>query len=143
MSLVRAVAAVVQSLNMKPRGLRATTIAMAVLNLGGFVGIQWDRRGIVTMVVAVVLLGYVVLWYYWRGRNWARILVIFTSILAIVNLLVIIFLFAADRLYSSSVLYHSVIVANATLGTFLLYWLNKKDVRTWFLKSEPSSRILL
>ncbi len=127
---------------MKPRGLGTTAATMAILNLGGFVGIQWTR-GVVAMVSLVVLLGYVVLWYYWQGQNWARILVILTSILAIVNLLVIIVLFVIGRLYSSSVLYHSVIVANAAMGAFLLYWLSKKDVRTWFLKSEPSSKVVL
>jgi hypothetical protein len=116
---------------------------MAVLNLGGFVGIPWDRRGVVAMVVTVVLVGYAVLWCYWRGRNWARILVIVTSVLAIGNLFVIIVLFAVDRLYRSSVQYRSVIVANAVLGAFLLYWLNTKDVRIWIRKSEPSPRILL
>ena len=35
---------------MKPRGLGATTVAMAVLNLGSFVGIEWTRRGVVVMV---------------------------------------------------------------------------------------------
>jgi hypothetical protein len=39
------------------------------------------------MVATVVLVGYSVVWYYWRGRNWARILVIVTSISAIGNLL--------------------------------------------------------
>ena len=126
---------------MKPRGLGATTIAMAVLNLGGFVGIPWDHRGVVAMVATVVLVGYAVLWYYWRGRNWARILVIVTSILAIGNLMVIIVLFAVDRLYSSSVLYHSVIVANAALGAFLLYWLNRKDVRVWFRTKSPDTAL--
>ena len=135
--------AVVQFLDMKPRGLGATTIAMAVLNLGGFVGIESTRRGVVAMVASVVLLGYAVLWYYWQGKNWARLLVIFTSILTIGNLLVISVLFVINRLYSSSILYHAVIVANAALGAFLLYWLNKKDVRVWFRKSEPSPRILL
>ena len=36
--------------DMKPRGLGATTVAMAVLNLGSFVGIEWTRRGVVVMV---------------------------------------------------------------------------------------------
>ena len=67
----------------------------------------------------------------------------FTSILTIFNLLMIIVLFVIGRPYSSCVLYHSVIVANAALGAFLLYWLNKKEVRAWFRKSEPSPRILL
>jgi hypothetical protein len=127
---------------MKPRGLGATTIAMAVLNLGGFVGIRWTP-GVVAMVLLVILWGYVVIWNYWRGRNWARLFVMFVSILTILNLLMIVVLFAIGRLYSSSVLYYLVIVANAALGAFLLYWLNKRDVRAWFLKPEPSTRILL
>ena len=132
---------------MKPRGLGATTVAMAVLNLGSFVGIEWTRRGVVVMVASVVLLGYVVLWYYWQGRNWARQFVMFTSILAIVSFLAMmvesVVLFVTERGYSPYVLNHAVVaVANAALGVFLLYWLNEKDVRVWFRKSEPS-RVLL
>jgi hypothetical protein len=133
----------VEFLNMKPRGLCTTTVAMAVLNLGGFVGIPWDRPGVVAMVATIVLVGYSVLWYYWRGRNWARILVIVTSSLAIGNLLVTIVLFAVDRMDRSSVLYHCVILANAALGAFLVYWLNRKDVRLWFRRSEQNLRIPL
>jgi hypothetical protein len=120
---------------------------MAVLNLGGFVGIEWTRRGVVVMVASVVLLGYVVLWYYWQGRNWARQFVMFTSILAIVSFLAMLLesvvFSATERGYSPYVLNHAAVaVANAALGVFLLYWLNKKDVRVWFRKSEPS-RVLL
>jgi hypothetical protein len=39
--------------------------------------------------------------------------------------------------YEDASLYHSVIVANAALGAFLLYWLDRKDVRVWFRRSEP------
>jgi hypothetical protein len=66
-----------------------------------------------------------------------------TSILTIGNLLVIIILFTLDRLYSSSLLRYAVIIANAALGAFLLYWLNTKDVRAWFRKSETSPRVPL
>lgn len=127
---------------MRPRGLRATAIAMAFLNLGGFVGIQ-RTPGILAMVASFVLFGYLVIWYYWQGQNWARLLVLFISGLTVVNFLGISVLFVLDRLFSSSLLYHLVIVANAALGAFLLYWLNKKDVRAWFRKSEPDTRVLL
>jgi len=61
---------------------------MVVLNLGGFVGIQWTP-GVVAMVLLVILWGYVVIWNYWQGRNWARLFVMFVSILSILNLLAI------------------------------------------------------
>jgi hypothetical protein len=132
---------------MKPRGLGATTAAMAVLNLGGFVGIDWTRRGVVVMVASVVLLGYVVLWYYWQGRNWARQFVMFTSIMTIVGflglLVVTVLLLVTEREYRLYVQDRAAVaIANAALGAFLLYWLNKKDVRNWFRKSEPSREVL-
>jgi hypothetical protein len=132
---------------MKPRGLRATTVAMAVLNLGGFVGIEWTRRGVVVMVASGILLGYTVLWYYWQGRNWARQFVMFTSICTILNflamLVISVVLFVTEREYSPYVLNHTAVaIPNAALGAFLLYWLNKKDVRIWFRKSEPRQVLL-
>lgn len=133
--------------DVKPRGLRATTAAMAVLNLGGFVGIDWSRRSVVLMVALVVLVGYAVLWYYWHGRNWARQFVMFTSILAIVSFLMMlvecVVVFVAEREYSAFVLNHAAVtVCNGALGAFLLYWLNKKPVRAWFRTSGPSRELL-
>ena len=134
-------------LDMKPRGLGATTVAMAVLNLGSFVGIEWTRRGVIVLVASGVLLGYAVIWYYWQGRNWARQFVMFTSILTIVNFLAMlaisVVLFVTEREYAPYVLNPApVAVANAALGAFLLYWLTKKDVRARFRKSEPSRELL-
>jgi hypothetical protein len=34
----------------------------------------------------MIAAGYVVLWYYWQGRNWARILVFLTCFLCFYNL---------------------------------------------------------
>src|SRR5260370_8475457 len=119
---------------MKPRGLGATTVAMAVLNLGGFVGIEWTRRGVVVMVASVVLLGYVVLWYYWQGRNWARQFVMFTSILAIVSFFAMlvesVVLFLTERGFSQYVLDHAAVpLANASLCMFLPYCRYRKHYR--------------
>jgi len=118
---------------MKPRGLWGTTFAMAVLNLEGLIGIQWNHYGVVAAVVLLMALGYVVLWYYWQGRNWARILVMLTSVVAVLDLATI------RRPYRSAVLYDSLIVAEAILGIFLLYWLNTNVVRVWFNTSPKRS----
>lgn len=101
---------------------------MAILNLSGFVGLQWSDHGEVVAALLFILCGYIVLWYYWQGKNWARILVLLTSVLAIFNVSKIL------RPYSSAVLYNSFLVVEAALGVFLLYWLNTKDVRNWFMR---------
>jgi hypothetical protein len=117
---------------MKPRGIIASTSAMAILNLSGFVRLQWSDGGEVAAALFFILGGYIVLWYYWQGKNWARIVVLLTSALAIFNVSTIM------RPYGSSVLYNSLIVAEAVLGVFLLYWLNTKAVRNWFSRGRTA-----
>ena len=118
---------------MKPRGMIATTSAMALLNLGGLVGVQWSHRGVVVAILVLILCGYIVLWYYWQGRNWARILVVLTSAVSVFDVSTI------RRPYGSAVLYNSLIVVEAALGIFLLYWLNTKDVRNWFMRRRTDA----
>jgi hypothetical protein len=120
-------------LSMRPRGIIASTLAMVILNLSGIVGLQWSDRGEVVAALFFILCGYIVLWYYWRGKNWARILVLITSALAIFNVSKIL------RPYGSAVLYNSFIVVEAALGVFLLYWLNTKDVRHWFMRRRTDA----
>lgn len=71
----------------------------------------------------VMLLSYIVIGYYWKGSNWARVLVMVTSIVALLNL------FAFE---GASMLAQCVIVAEAALGLFLLVWLNTRRVRDFF-----------
>lgn len=120
---------------MKPRGIIASTSAMAILNLSGFVGVQRSDRGELVAALFFILCGYIVLWYYWQGKNWARIFVLLTSTLAILNVSRIL------RPYGSAVLYNSFIVVEATLGVFLLYWLNTKDVRNWFMRRRTDAKL--
>lgn len=102
-------------------------MAMGVLNLAGFVGLKWTRHGVVAATIALIVAGYFVLWYYWLGRNWARILVIVTSVLAVLDLAFI------RHPYPS--LNNSLLAVEALVGLFLLYWLNSKGVRVWFKRS--------
>jgi hypothetical protein len=121
---------------MRPKGLSATVAAMIILSLTGFVNVDWTRRSLV--VTCVSLVSYVVLWFYWKGRNWARRLVLFVSIVALFDL---VFLFRPPVHSAEKVLrYDCVVVANAILGVFLLYWLKRADVREWFTRRKAGSQ---
>jgi hypothetical protein len=75
---------------MKPKGLAETTIAMCIMNIAGFIFVdpQGGPLEIQYAVFSVIMaITYLVLWFYWNGKNWARILVLFTGIVAILNLL--------------------------------------------------------
>jgi hypothetical protein len=61
---------------------------MSITNAMGWAIIDWSKQnaGITFMVFTILIfVGYVVFWSDWRGRNWARILVLLTSILSLYN----------------------------------------------------------
>lgn len=110
----------------RPVGLRWATLMMCLLNLAAFLYPRPARIGaglFLAIVGVCASISFVVLWYFWRGRNWARWLVLATSVLAIVNL----------RLLESFGPFERIlIVVNAALGAWLLYWLNTREVRAYF-----------
>ena len=109
----------------------ATTVAMGILNLTAFVNLNWAHGSVVVAIFLVVIASYIVLWFFWKGRNWARLLVLFISVVAVIDL------FALIRPPGNVVLYDAGVIAWALLGLFLLYWLNRADVRGWF--TNPKS----
>jgi hypothetical protein len=68
----------------RPRGLTETSVIMANTNAMGWGIIDWSRadaRLTFRIFTSFILVGYVVLWFFGDGQNWARILVLLTSIL--------------------------------------------------------------
>lgn len=105
---------------------------MAVLNLTGYSVVEWDAdRTVVVVAVAgisfIIFIGYVVLWFYWKGNNWARWLVLLTSALAVINL---------SEWTRSGTMVQIMIALEAPLGIFLLYWLNTTTAREFFDKNN-------
>ena len=111
---------------MRPRGMLASTVAIGVLNLTAFVNLNWAHRSVVVATLLIVLVSYVLLWFFWEGRNWARLLFLFLSVVALLDLLTLV------RPPGNVVLYDAGVIAWALLGLFFLYWLNREDVREWF-----------
>jgi len=121
---------------MRPRFMLATTVAMGILNLTAFASLKWIHRFFVATLVAdifIVVVSYLVLWFFWKGRNWARICVLVVSVLSVINLLALI------RPHGIVIVYDSIVIAWAIVGLFLLYWLNLPDVREWFKSKKKST----
>jgi hypothetical protein len=114
--------------NMRPRYLLAVTIAMGILNLTAFNNPKRDRLFVTVLwtEILIVLAGYLVLWFFWKGKNWARNSVLAVSVLSILNLVSLL------RPHGNVIVFDSIVSAWAIVGVFLLYWLNLPDVRDWF-----------
>ncbi len=110
----------------RPEGLSVTAVLMCVCNAMGWFTIEWDKPRAGTKFVlftTFILAGYVFVWFYWNGQNWARIAVLLTSLLTILNLRFVNRGNAVNRV---------MILSEAILGIFLLYWLNTAHVREFF-----------
>ena len=104
---------------------------MVICNAMGWIIIDYSKphaRFTFVIFTALIAIGYVVLWFYWNGRNWARVLVLLNSVVTIFNL----------RYWNSppagllTTPNRFMIAVEAALGCFLLFWLNTRDVRKFF-----------
>ena len=110
----------------RPKGLTATAIFMSITNAMGWAIIDWSKPGARSVFVTftvLIAIGYVFIWFYWQGKNWARILVLLTSLLCVYNLRQWNHVGIVERLMIGS---------EAVLAIFLLYWLNTPEVRAYF-----------
>ena len=71
-------------------------------------------------------LAITVLVFYWKGRNWARILVLLQSFSCLYSLLKLRLYWQVSHFGSAEV------VLNALLAIFLLWYLFQPEVRAWF-----------
>ena len=113
---------------MKPLGLKATTILMCIFNLCGYLIIDKSIGYVgyqILFSTIIIILSFVVIWYYWKGKNWARILVLIVSVLAILNLFSTAYFNLIQKI---------VVICEAIFACFLLYWLNTKQVKIYFSK---------
>lgn len=118
----------------QPKGLTETAVLMSLTNALGWFIVDWSKPHaaiIFSVFTILILVGYFVIWFYWRGRNWARILVLLTSLLCFYNL---------RHFFRGGIVERVMIGSEAVLAVFLLFWLNSPNVKAFFraLKKYPN-----
>jgi hypothetical protein len=115
----------------RPRGITLTALLMALCNAMPWVTIDYGRPHVLQRFViftAVICTGYFVIWFYWKGRNWARIGVLLFSFGAIINLFV--WNKLGPLLLPTPT--HILLAARAILGVALVCYLNTRPVLEFF-----------
>src|SRR5687768_9100693 len=110
----------------RPALLTHTALALCVGNLLGFLLYDPSAGGLAAFLILYGLLAsvsFAIIWYFWRGQNWARWLVLGMSALSLLN---IVFVPSLTRVGTV------VVIAEAAFGVWLLYWLNTKPVALYF-----------
>ncbi len=121
---------------MRPIAITVTTLLMGILNILGYALLLDIRRQPSSTIVAkavvftvLIAAGYVVLWFYWHGKNWARILVFLTCFVAFYNL---------RDLAAANPIVKIMLLGEAGVAVFLVFWLNTSEARLFF--KNPSQR---
>jgi hypothetical protein len=121
----------------RPGSLPAVTAILAVVNVvtlaaALLAGVPPDATGTKIFAVLCALLVATVTRSFWRGRNSARVFFMGLSGFLVVNALM------GARVAHTTYLY---MIGLAAFGIFLLFYLNRPDIRAWFsIPSAAASR---
>ena len=148
-----AVSAVPSSAQRLP-GVGPSALALAALLAIGFVqnlmepwhrwlgatGAWWGYRALFGFELLAVCLGHglavICLWQYWKGRSWARLLVLLWSFATVAWALS----FLAEHNFDPAALMgRPLSFFQAVLAVVLLYWLNTPQVRAWYKKGSADA----
>ncbi len=90
--------------------------------------------------VVLIAVGYVFIWFYWMGRNWARIAVLIFSVFQIFGLRM--WNTASPSASYTTTRVHLLLIAKFLLSVALLYWFNTRPVVEFFKRKKPVSTLL-
>jgi hypothetical protein len=125
---------------MRPLPVTVTTSMMCITNFMGFflLNLSYPHMLALLVIYAIfIAIGYVALWFFWKGHNWARWLVLATSLLCLFNLKQL-----RDPIpawYNFHVGF-TMIILEAAIAIYLLYYLNTGPARAWFTQRPPMNR---
>ena len=117
----------------RPRGLTATAVVVALYDLVWYVVFHWTGHNTLPQIVVStggVWLWLGLLWYYCHGSNWARLMMIWFSVLGVGDLVY----------WNQNGVSRPMLGFNAMFGAFLIWWLNTKRVRTFFRPDRAPSK---
>jgi hypothetical protein len=133
----------------RPPGVGLTALALCVLLAIDFLralpplagGVPIGLSGIQPLLLCLVrALAFLILWQYWKGRDFARVFVLLWSLLAAARA---ISLLVEHNLDPAALMGRPLDFFQSLLAVFLLYWLNTPPLRAWFKKMSANQADLI
>jgi cell division protein FtsW (lipid II flippase) len=116
----------------QPNGLSTIISILCISNLMAYLliapGILLELQVAVTTVLVIV--AFVVIWFFWKGSNWARIIIMASSVLYFLNGIRLLFM------HNYTLVQQFVLIFWATFSIYLLFWLKKDEVVLYFRKHQ-------
>ena len=111
---------------LRPKGLASITTLLCISQLIAFGYVtpaQWNSIREVGLVLSMKIVWYWIFWFFWKGRNWARIMTVVTSCF------IFLIPFFPPR---HAPIMQAYMVADCVFSAYLLYWLNTKPIVRFF-----------
>ena len=119
----------------RPRAITNITILLCVVNFTTFFTVDFTKlhtRGVIAYPVTLVAFACVIIFYFWKGRNWARWLVLADSVLLFFDLWGMLRSHSRHpNLYMPPVKI-PLAIGKVLIAGFLLWYLNTREIRAWF-----------
>lgn len=126
----------------RPKGLSITALILVALCFPGFQAIssQYSSGGMLGYYAGGAVLAFELyaIWCYWNGYNWARILVLAVSLMNLAGALSSIF----EHNGVTALMIHPLRVFQLALACFLLYWLNTRPLRAWYMNAPTAADLV-
>ena|ERR1017187_1920278 len=126
------------NVGVRPRAVTISTWLMAILNILGY-SLLWEphkTRNIVVFLFVIftfsISMGYVVLWFFWKGKNLARLLVLLNCFVCFYNVRDVHIFLRVNPVEKVMLL------GEAALAVLLLWYLNTREARGFFQAGQVS-----
>ena len=133
----------------RPRGVELTALALGALIafylVQSLLQLAGEAHATRAAVAPLLLCGarsfeLLLIWQYWKGRDFARLFVLLWSLLAAAQSIA---LLADHNLDPAALMGRPLSFLQAILALFLLYWLNTPRLRAWFKKISATAADLI
>ena len=122
----------------RPKGLGVTAVLMALCNAMLWTAFNYANRPhpleFLAFTSGMICIGFVFVWFYWMGKDWARITVLIFSGSIFYNLPRMWNMVSRPNFHATPS--HIILVARALLSVALLYWLNTRPVVEFFKRNK-------
>jgi hypothetical protein len=126
----------------RPKGLSITALILVALCFPGFQAIssQYSSGGMLGYYAGGAVLAFELyaIWCFWTGYNWARILVLAVSLMNLAGALSSIF----EHNGVMALRIHPLRFFQLALACFLLYWLNTRPLRAWYMNAPTAADLV-
>lgn len=114
--------------------IKMLSLFMCLFNMAGFLFIDFTKEIMAQMFfyVPIIVITFLVIYFFYRGKDWARILIIIGSIFNLV------FLLGAIVMYAGF-FRRTVTVLDGVFSIYLLLFLNKETTKSFFKNTGDTS----